>query len=108
MSKLKQWTVGSILKPPKDKNGTNSDSFKKMDYIRLKGDKQTQAFLLTAIQNMDENGLLLRLETRETQLAKLDYNLSQGTLTEDYVIKQKERVNNLPEFVRFEIVLPNP
>jgi hypothetical protein len=75
--KLKRQVVGSVLK---SKDGGP-------DYIKMR-----------------ESGKIYRLESAKQQLASLEKAVSEGKLSEDIAGKVRERIEKIPEFVRFELV----
>lgn len=94
-SKYKRLTVGSVLKS-KDKT--------KGDYIKLRGDIKEE--LLSAIARMDsEKGLSLMLESKQMQLDSVEKAAAEGKLKPEVVDTIKERINKIPPFVRFEIIM---
>jgi hypothetical protein len=76
MAKKKRNVVGSVLK---SKDGGP-------DYIKMK------------------DGKVYRLESKKAQLESLEGAVSAGKLSEEVAEKVRERINKLPEFVRFEII----
>lgn len=95
MAKYKRQTVGSILK---------AKEAGKPDYLRLRGDmKET---LLAAVAGMDvTKGLSLKLESKKAQLESAEGAIAAGKLSADVGAKVKERIEKIPDYVRFEVVL---
>lgn len=48
-------------------------------------------------------GKTYNLESKEQQLASLDDAVSAGRLDAEYAETRKEAINNIPDFVRFQI-----
>lgn len=93
--KYSRKTVGSVFK---------SKEVGDADYIKLRGD--TGEDLAKALLNMDRTkGLNLRLESKKFQLESLDTAVVEGKLKEEMAEKIRERINKIPDYVRFEIVL---
>lgn len=84
MAKNKRKVIGSVLKS-KDRS--------KGDYIKIKEDVVLKA------------GQTLFLESKKQQLENLDSAEASGKLSGDLVDKIRERLEKIPEFVRFEIVM---
>lgn len=82
MSK-KYMTVGSICKR-KDGNG---------DYLKVGMDISLK------------KGDILNLNSKKDQLEHLETMVESGRLSPEVASKRRERINQIPEFVRFEIVL---
>jgi hypothetical protein len=83
MAKYKRTVIGSIIK--------NKDS-KKGDYLKVNG-----AHVLT-------DGQYLNLESKASQLASLDEAIAAGKISGDNANAAKERINKIPDFVRFQVV----
>jgi|CXWK01.1.fsa_nt_gi hypothetical protein len=49
-------------------------------------------------------GETLSLESKEEQLASLDRAVEAGKLSPELAEKSRERINKIPDFVRFEVV----
>lgn len=95
MAKYNRRRVGNVLKS-KEKD--------KADYIKL--DPYTKESLLNAVAKMDpEKGLVLRLESKKTQLDSLAIAEAEGKISPENAGKARERINKIPDFVRFEIIL---
>jgi hypothetical protein len=95
MAKYNRKRVGTILKS-KDKD--------KGDYIKF--DPYTQESLLKAVAGMDkEKGLFLSLESQKQQLEGLNAAEAAGKISAENATKARERINKIPSFVRFEIIL---
>lgn len=93
--KYNRTVVGSICK---GKDGSP-------DYLKLRGGKTAQD-LAKALASADETkGLSLKLENKKQQLESLEAAVTAGKLSGDVVEKIRDRVNNIPEWVRFEVVL---
>jgi hypothetical protein len=92
----KYLTVGSVYKR-KDGNG---------DYIKFRYDSDIKEALLKAIAGSGEGSeLYLNLESKQKKLASLEKALSEGKISEDKAVKARERIEKIPDYVRFEIVL---
>lgn len=76
--------MGSVVKS-KDKS--------QPDYIKIKSDITLKA------------GTILNLESKSAQLERLDAAEKNGKLSADMASEIRERVNKMPDFVRFEITL---
>ena len=86
MAKNKRLRIGSIYK---GKDG-------KPDYIKL---------------NMDVNltkNTYLSLESKQSQLTGLDQAEADGKISAENAAKARERIQSIPDFVRFELVLVKP
>jgi hypothetical protein len=91
--KFSRVTVGKIYK---GKEG-------KPDYLKL--DHYSKKELFDAISGMDEKGLYLNLESKNSQLAGIEKALAEGKMKPENAEKARERVNKMPDFVRFDVVL---
>lgn len=83
MSKTKRKVIGSVCK---------SKEASRPDYIKIREDvvlKKNQS---------------LRLESKKFQLESLEGARSAGKISEELSEKIKERIDNIPDWVRFEIV----
>lgn len=99
MAKWKRNTVGSVLKSKPDKDGNIGS-----DYVKLRGDMKD--VLLNAVAKMDDQkGLILNLESKKSKLEGLEEAVRNGKLSGDNAEKARERINKMPDFVRFEMVL---
>jgi hypothetical protein len=95
VSKYKRVTIGSVVK---------SQDASKADYIKI--NPKIKDDLIDALQNMDEEkGLYLNLESKQSQLESIERAVENGTLTEENAAASRERVEKMPDFVRFNIVL---
>jgi hypothetical protein len=83
MAKWKRTVIGSIVK--------NKDP-KKGDYIKVNG-----AHVLT-------DGQYLNLESKAAQLASLKEAIAEGKISGDNAKAAEERINKIPDFVRFQVV----
>lgn len=79
----KRTTVGSVVKP-KDGNGT--------DYIKIANDITLK------------KGDILRLESKDQQLERIDALEQSGKFDAEFAAKLRERAEKIPDFVRFEII----
>ena len=61
--------------------------------------------LLNAVAGMGEKGLNLRLESKKMQLESLESAVTAGKLSGDVAVKIKERIEKIPAYVLFEIIL---
>ena len=77
----KKVTVGSVVK---GKDG-------KPDYIKVRG------------EHILRDGDFLNLESKASQLASLEKGIESGKISEDFAEKIRERLERIPDFVRFEI-----
>jgi hypothetical protein len=50
-----------------------------------------------------KKGETLSLQSKEEQLERLESSLSSGKLTEDLAVKIRERLEKIPEWVKYEI-----
>jgi len=82
MAKLKRKVIGSVVKGREGKN----------DYIKVRG------------THVLKDGQFLNLESKATQLKKLDEAVAANKLSADLAETIKTRVNKIPDFVRFEVV----
>ncbi len=80
----KRTVIGSVVK--------NKESGQP-DYIKIKSDVTLKA------------GQILNLDSKERQLTGVDIAMKNGKLSEDLGNEIKERINKMPDFVRFEIVM---
>ena len=93
--KYSRVNVGSVVK------AKNADQ---MDYIKV--NPQAREALIEALQNMDEKaGMFLNLESRESQLVGLEMAVENGKISPENAAKARERIENIPDFVRFQVVL---
>lgn len=84
MAKWKRTVVGSVLKP---KDGNSGG-----DYIKFSQDV------------VFKKGTTLKLESKKQQLENLQGAASAGKLSADQAESIKERLEKIPDFVRFEVV----
>lgn len=77
MAKLKRQVVGSVYK---------AKEAGKVDYVKMR------------------DGKTYRLESAAYQLKSLEDAVAAGKLSEDIADKVRERIQKIPEFVRFELV----
>jgi len=82
-SKYKRTVVGSVLK---------SKEAGKPDYIKIREDVSLK------------KGDILRLESKKSQLDSLESALSANKLSAEMGVKARERIEKMPEWVRFEVV----
>lgn len=82
-SKYSRTVVGSIVK---------SKDTKKPDYIQVNG------------THVLKDKQYLNLESKAYQLASLDQAEKAGKIPADKAAAARERINKIPEFVRFQIV----
>jgi hypothetical protein len=92
--KYNRVNVGSVIKN-KDKE--------QLDYIKI--NPKAKEALINALQNMGEGGLYLNLESKESQLAGIELAVENNKLSPENAAKARERVEQMPDFVRFQIVL---
>lgn len=83
MAKYKRSVIGSVVK---------SKEAGKPDYIKVNG-----AHVL-------KDGQYLNLESKTFQLASLEEAIKAGKLSGDMANSARERINKIPDFVRFQIV----
>lgn len=84
MAKLSRRVIGSVVKA-KDTG--------KPDYIKVRDDVSLK------------KGQIVRLESPKFQLESLVSAMQAGKVSEDLGEKIKERIEKIPNFVRFELVL---
>lgn len=77
MAKKKRVQVGSVMK---------SKNAGEPDYIKMR------------------DGKTYRLESKKSQLDSLHKAVAEGKLSPDVAEKVEERINKIPDFVRFEII----
>ena len=77
MAKKKRMQVGSVMK---------SKNAGEPDYIKMR------------------DGKTYRLESKKSQLESLQKAVADGKLSPDVAEKVEERINKIPDFVRFEII----
>jgi len=83
MAKSKRSVVGSVCK---------SKDAGKPDYIKIRDDMSLK------------KGQILRLESKKYQLESLQGAVSAGKLSSELGEKIRERIEKIPDWVRFEIV----
>ena len=83
MAKYKRAVVGSVVK---------SKEAGKPDYIKVNGN------------HVLKDGQYLNLESKQFQLSSLEEAVKNGKLSGDAAQAARERINKIPEFVRFQIV----
>lgn len=83
MAKAKRSVVGSVCK---------SKDTGKPDYIKVRDDMSLR------------KGQILRLESKKYQLDSLQNAVSAGKLSSELGEKIRERIEKIPDWVRFEIV----
>jgi hypothetical protein len=83
MAKAKRSVVGSVCK---------SKDSGKPDYIKIRDDMSLK------------KGQILRLESKKYQLESLQGAVSAGKLSSELGEKIRERIEKIPDWVRFEIV----
>jgi len=83
MAKSKRTVVGSVCK---------SKDSGKPDYIKVRDDVVLK------------KGQVLRLESKKFQLDSLQGAVTAGKVSADLSEKIKERIEKIPEWVRFEII----
>jgi len=83
MAKAKRSVVGSVCK---------SKDSGKPDYIKVRDDLTLR------------KGQILRLESKKYQLESLQGAVSAGKLSSELGDKIRERIEKIPDWVRFEIV----
>ena len=83
MAKAKRSVIGSVCK---------SKDTGKPDYIKVRDDLTLR------------KGQILRLESKKFQLESLQGAVSAGKLSSELGEKIKERIEKIPDWVRFEIV----
>jgi hypothetical protein len=95
MAKFKRVTVGSICKA-KEAN--------RPDYLKVRGDTVEQ-FAKALLAADRTKGMSLKLESKSFQLQNLADAVSQNKLSADMATKVEERINKIPNYVRFEVIL---
>jgi hypothetical protein len=83
MAKFKRTVIGSVVKSKDPSKG---------DYIKVTG------------SHVLSNGQFLNLESKATQLASLEAAIAAGKISGDNAAAAKERINKIPDFVRFQVV----
>jgi hypothetical protein len=83
MAKSKRSVVGSVCK---------SKEAGRPDYIKVRDELTLR------------KGQILRLESKKFQLESLDSAVSSGKLSSDLGDKIRDRIEKIPDWVRFEIV----
>jgi len=83
MAKAKRSVVGSVCK---------SKDLGKPDYIKVRDDMSLR------------KGQILRLESKKYQLDSLQNAVTAGKLSSELGEKIRERIEKIPDWVRFEIV----
>lgn len=81
MAKYKRRVVGSVLKSKEDG---------KPNYIKIKEDVPA--------------GTVLSVESKKTQLDSLERAFSEGKLTEEIVVKRREQLSKMPDWVVADLV----
>ena len=98
MAKYKRTKIGSILKGKQVEGEDGKPLFKdgkpvmKPDSFKVFGNHT----LL--------DGQYLNLESKADQLRNLEKGIASGKLTGDVIEKIRERLNKIPDFVRFEVI----
>ena len=95
MAKYKRYNVGSVLKSKEA--GKNS-------YLRL-GGYNAEALMKALAKGDGEKGITLSLESKKSQLTSLEEAVAAGKLSEENAGKARERINKIPDYVLFEVVL---
>lgn len=102
MAKLKRTIVGSVLNPTEEAKKQGKGA-----YIRLRGDNRDM--LLEALAGADtKKGLTLILESKQQQLNSFNDAVANGRIPADKVDYIKNRIEKIPDYVKFEIVLLSP
>lgn len=83
MAKWKRTNVGSVCKDSKDKTKS---------YIKFSRDVEFK------------KGDIINLESADEQMASLQEAVVGGKISEDFAQKIKERIEKIPDWVRFELV----
>lgn len=84
MAKLKRQVVGSVCKATEEAKKKNPNA---VDYIKMR-----------------ESGKIYRLESPAYQLKSLEEAVTAGKLSEEVAGKVRERIEKIPDWVRFELV----
>lgn len=84
----KRITIGSVYKGKPSEDGRPSS-----DYIKISTDVELK------------KGMSLQLKSKAQQLQDLEDGLEAGRLSEETGEKIRARIDKIPDFVRFEIVL---
>jgi hypothetical protein len=100
MAKWNRTTVGTVIKGKPQLDGSPGKP-----YVRLKFYKpeHKQAFV-NAVNNAVD-GLILNLESKKSQIDSLNEAVANGKLKQEYAEKALTRVEKIPDFVLFEVVL---
>lgn len=95
-------SIGQVLKGKKQDSGET-----KPDYIKLTSHVQTLENLVVALQDYIKSGaespFYINLESKAAQLTRVQQLGSEGKMKEDAVEKALERINKIPDFVRFNL-----
>jgi hypothetical protein len=83
MAKTKRVNIGSVVK---------SKESGKPDYIKIKEDVTLR------------KGEFINLESKSFQLERLEAVVAEGKLSEEKAEAARERINKIPDFVRFEMI----
>jgi hypothetical protein len=95
MAKYSRKVVGSVYKAKEPG---------KPPYIKLRGD--TAEELARALAGADKTkGLSLKLESKKNQLDSVNAAALAGKLSEEIAVKVRDRIEKIPDYVQFEIVL---
>lgn len=107
MAKTKRVRIGSVVKGKQEVDAkgnlvftTDGKPVMKRDSIKINlRDKEGKptSYVLT-------DGQYLNLESKADQLKDLEFLITSGKINEDTAKYLKEKVNKIPDFVRFEIV----
>jgi glycerate-2-kinase len=95
MAKTKRTTVASICKPKETG---------KPDYLKIRGETR-EVFAKALLAADPAKGMSLKLESKQFQLQSLEDAVTAGKLSSEMASKVKERINKIPEYVRFEVIL---
>lgn len=99
MAKYKRTVIGSLCKGQQEKDSNGNPLFDKAgkpvlkpDYIKINTD--------ITLKKDD----FLNLESKKSQLESLDAAMKSGKLSEEVGLEIRAKVENIPDFVRFQVV----
>ncbi len=101
--KTRNLKVGDVLK-----GKTNPKTDKPYpDYVKLNVEHQPVREALQAALSGSDKGLFLDLKSKKSQLEDYEASVAAGRLnpSDDWVTKLHDRLEKIPDFVRFEIYL---
>lgn len=117
MAKKQRTVIASIYKgqQKKDKDGNyiaddNGKPVFESDYMKFRcDDQQVLGTFINALENAAKlgakKGLSVQLQSKKSQLDGIAGALKVGSMTQDTHDYVAERINSIPDYVRFEVVL---